>query len=592
MEQIPPPGAPVPPPMADSEDATPAPAHRRPPRPRGGTAGAKAFVAALRRRLSSGAAVAARASFAADSGDESGPSEPSSSSSSRRRDSGGDSSAAGDGRGGGGGVDFAAFTFRAAAPVHRKPKESPLSSDAIFKQSHAGLFNLCIVVLVAVNSRLIIENLMKYGLLIRGGFWFNDKSLRDWPLLMCCLSLQAFPLGAFAVEKLAFNNLITDAVAICLHVILATAEIIYPVLVILKCDSAVLSGFILMFIACIVLLKLISFAHTNHDIRKLITSGKKVDNELSTADMDNLQPPTLGSLIYFMMAPTLCYQAHVNDTFPYSTEQPTPLAVMDNVLDTFYPRTEHIRKGWLVRQIILYLIFTGLQGFIVEQYINPIVVNSQHPLKGGLLDAIETVLKLSLPNVYLWLCMFYSFFHLWLNILAEILRFGDREFYRDWWNAKTIDEYWRKWNMPVHKWVVRHIYFPCMRNGISKELRLAQLVEGVDVHPDLPGYSLLPELGCLFLLIYNEVAVFISFFVSAVLHELCVAVPCRILKFWAFLGIMLQIPLIILTAYLKNKFSDTMVGNMIFWFFFCIYGQPMSLLLYYHDVMNRIEKAR
>lgn len=28
-------------------------------------------------------------------------------------------------------------------------------------QSHAGLLNLCIVVLVAVNSRLIIENLMK-----------------------------------------------------------------------------------------------------------------------------------------------------------------------------------------------------------------------------------------------------------------------------------------------------------------------------------------------------------------------------------------------------------------------------------------------
>lgn len=28
-------------------------------------------------------------------------------------------------------------------------------------QSHAGLFNLCIVVLIAVNSRLIIENLMK-----------------------------------------------------------------------------------------------------------------------------------------------------------------------------------------------------------------------------------------------------------------------------------------------------------------------------------------------------------------------------------------------------------------------------------------------
>ena len=47
------------------------------------------------------------------------------------------------------------------------------------------------------------------------------------------------------------------------------------------------------------------------------------------------------------------------------------------------------------------------------QYINPIVKNSQHPLKGDLLYAIERVLKLSVPNLYVWLCMFYCFFHLW-----------------------------------------------------------------------------------------------------------------------------------------------------------------------------------
>ena len=27
-----------------------------------------------------------------------------------------------------------------------------------------------------------------------------------------------------------------------------------------------------------------------------------------------------------------------------------------------------------------------------------------------------------------------------LNILAELVRFGDREFYKDWWNAKTVEE--------------------------------------------------------------------------------------------------------------------------------------------------------
>ena len=25
------------------------------------------------------------------------------------------------------------------------------------------------------------------------------------------------------------------------------------------------------------------------------------------------------------------------------------------------------------------------------------------------------------------------------------------------WNARTIDIYWRNWNMPVHHWVTRHL---------------------------------------------------------------------------------------------------------------------------------------
>ena len=37
------------------------------------------------------------------------------------------------------------------------------------------------------------------------------------------------------------------------------------------------------------------------------------------------------------------------------------------------------------------------------------------------------------PNHLLWLLFFYAFFHSGLNILAELLRFGDRTFYRDWW---------------------------------------------------------------------------------------------------------------------------------------------------------------
>ncbi|PKU80854.1 Diacylglycerol O-acyltransferase 1 [Dendrobium catenatum] len=99
---------------------------------------------------------------------------------------------------------------------------------------HVGLFNLCIVVLIAVNSRLTIENLMKYGLLIRSGFWFSSKSLKDWPLFVCWLTLPAFPIAAFLIEKLAWRKLISEPVVVSLHILITSLEILYPVLVILK----------------------------------------------------------------------------------------------------------------------------------------------------------------------------------------------------------------------------------------------------------------------------------------------------------------------------------------------------------------------
>jgi len=65
------------------------------------------------------------------------------------------------------------------------------------------------------------------------------------------------------------------------------------------------------------------------------------------------------------------------------------------------------------------------------QYIEPAVSHSILPLsQSDYVRVAERVLKLALPNLYCWLCMFYCLFHLWLNILGELTRFGDREFYK------------------------------------------------------------------------------------------------------------------------------------------------------------------
>ena len=100
----------------------------------------------------------------------------------------------------------------------------------------------------------------------------------------------------------------------------------------------------------------------------------------------------------------------------------------------------------------------------------------------------------------------------------------------------------------MHKWMVRHVYFPALHAGVPK------FAAGV-----------------------------IVFFVSAVFHELLVGVPLHMVRGWAFWGIMAQVPLMWVTEVMKNKFKNDRMGNVIFWTSFCFLGQPLAEILYFHD---------
>ncbi|PNW88823.1 hypothetical protein CHLRE_01g045903v5 [Chlamydomonas reinhardtii] len=225
----------------------------------------------------------------------------------------------------------------------------------------------------------------------------------------------------------------------------------------------------------------------------------------------------------------------------------TGLAAYGSAKDTaFSPRDE----------ISVLSCFVAWEGLRAGRFWAFSVFDSGGSLLLDLPRVAERVLKLALPSTYAWLLGFYCLFHLWLNVLAELTRFGDREFYKDWWNAATVGEYWKLWNMPVHKWLLRHVYFPAIRAGSSR---------------------------------FN--AILLTFFVSAVFHELLLGVPLHMVRLWAFAGIMFQVPLIMVTEMLRKKLNRDELGNYIFWIAFCVVGQPVCVLLYYHDYVVGIRPA-
>ena len=204
-----------------------------------------------------------------------------------------------------------------------------------------------------------------------------------------------------------------------------------------------------------------------------------------------------------------------------------------------------------------------LFSFVAAQVVSPVLASLVGDLEasGGAYTAsmmAEYWLKLSIANTYLWLLIFYFYFHLYLNLFAELLRFGDRVFYKDWWNSAEVSAYWRLWNMPVHLWLIRHVYFPCVRSKMMNK----------------------------------QAATLFVFFLSAVMHEMLVSVPFHMVRPWAFIGMMMQVPLVGMTKFLYRLYPGSSIGNMIFWLSFCVVGQPMAVMLYTVDFQYMQQHTR
>ena len=434
-----------------------------------------------------------------------------------------------------------------SVPFHRKLQPSILSSDAA-PSNFRGLYNLAGITLFTLTTRLVLENLSKYGLIARLNVlhWLTQDWRSTWPCLvvgvaLCCLS----PVVAWAVERAAAERRLSSTAAAILHSVHALGVFIVPQLCTLWSSASVLSGLLLVLLDFVFSMKLVSYAHVCHDIRSRILNTQQrlqtaeqerppspVSSEFDVASLHPTLPdsycPSLSHTFYFFAAPTLIYQLS-------------------------YPRSPTIRLPFLLRRCTELVFCLTLQLLLIEQYVYPAVRNGMASLHSlDYLAITERILKIALPNGCCWLLMFYGLFHSTLNISGELLRFGDRLFYRDWWNCQDLNVYWSSWNLPVHHWVMRHLYAPAIRSGLSP-----------------------------------TVAQLLSFLVSAVLHELLVAVPLHTLQLYAFWGMVAQVPLIWFTKWMVRRLKQPVWSNCVFWLTFLVFGQPLLILLYSHAVLSK-----
>ncbi|PGH28994.1 sterol O-acyltransferase [[Emmonsia] crescens] len=232
---------------------------------------------------------------------------------------------------------------------------------------------------------------------------------------------------------------------------------------------------------------------------------------------------TVYNYMDYLLCPTLCYELE-------------------------YPRTKEIRWMEVFFKTLAIFGCIFLLTHVSEEFIVPVLDESGERMQGlsskseKILVLAETISMLLLPFMITFLLVFLVIFEYTLNAFAEITRFADRKFYADWWNSCDWLEFSREWNIPVHHFLRRHVYFS-----------------------SLTHFS-------------NSGAMFITFFVSSIGHELVMGCITKKIRGYGILAMMMQLPIV---AFQRSKLvkGRKVFNNVCFWISMII-GLSLMCALY------------
>lgn len=213
-----------------------------------------------------------------------------------------------------------------------------------------------------------------------------------------------------------------------------------------------------------------------------------------------------------------------------------------------FPRTKRIRRSYVLEKVAGVFGIFFLMIIVAENGMYPLVMKAVDskslPLKEKTLQYLLVLMDL-IP--YFLLQYLFTFFIIWefiLNVVAELSRFADRDFYGPWWSCTDWGEFARIWNRPVHKFLLRHVY-----------------------HSSISAIKLNKLQASLF-----------TFVLSSLVHEMVMFSIFRVLRGYLLLFQMSQLPLMMLsnTLFMKDR---KVLGNVICWVGF-ISGPSIICTLY------------
>eukprot|EP00357_Protocruzia_adherens_P007143 CAMPEP_0115015420 /NCGR_PEP_ID=MMETSP0216-20121206/26762_1 /TAXON_ID=223996 /ORGANISM="Protocruzia adherens, Strain Boccale" /LENGTH=502 /DNA_ID=CAMNT_0002385545 /DNA_START=71 /DNA_END=1579 /DNA_ORIENTATION=- len=405
--------------------------------------------------------------------------------------------------------------------------EELLKEDNDERGKFEGAIHLAFLLLIMASIKLTIANYLKYG------FLFGETLSEIGCIAREHLLIFVFTLGKFfsssihvTQQKLFAQGYFGKWSHGILYTLFQIAQLMIPIY--LLPEITPMSRFTFISVEVVFFMKIHSFFITNNFLQRRWehlskkASFKKRYSKHHKAklydhvDARDMYPTNLRyrNFWYFLVAPTLVYE-------------------------TDYPRTSKINWLYVMKEFAAYAFCIVVLVHNWTQFLIPALKREGSPL-------FVDITSLMLPSFISWLIMFYSSFHCFLNMLAEVTRFGDRMFYMDWWNSTSIAEFWRKWNIPVHEWCLRHVYV--------ESIHYFQFTKGL--------------------------AIFFVFLVSAILHEVVFSFSVNLLRPYFFVGMLLQfIPIMVLDKMLKDS---PRFGNLNMWLSLMI-GQPVVEILYFRD---------